>query len=221
MSESYIKIAPSILSADFSQLGEEIHAVSTSGADLIHIDIMDGHFVPNLTIGPAVVRSVRPYTNLPFDVHLMVDNPGLFIDSFAQSGADMLTVHVEVSGVLEHLTQIKLLGKKVGLSLSPDTPSSSLEPYLSHIDHILVMTVQPGFGGQSFLAAQISKIKEIRHLIEGRPIAIEVDGGINPINAPHVIEAGATILVAGHSIFTGETAQYATNIENLRGKKES
>ena len=221
MSESYIKIAPSILSADFAQLGEEIQAVTTAGADLIHIDIMDGHFVPNLTIGPAVVRSIRPCTKLPFDVHLMVDNPGLFIDSFAQAGADMLTVHVEVSGVLEHLTQIKLLGKKVGLSLSPDTPAKALEPYLSHIDHILVMTVHPGFGGQSFLETQISKIKEIRHLIEGRPIAIEVDGGINPMNAPQVIEAGATILVAGHSIFTGETAQYATNIDNLRRKKES
>ncbi len=221
MSEPYIKIAPSILSADFSQLGEEIQAVRNSGADLIHIDIMDGHFVPNLTIGPAVVRSIRACTKLPFDVHLMVDNPGLFINPFAQAGADMLTVHVEVSGVLEHLTQIKLLGKKVGLSLSPDTSAKSLESYLSHVDHILVMTVHPGFGGQSFLETQIPKIKEIRHMIGDRPIAIEVDGGINPMNAPQVIDAGATILVAGHSIFTGDAAQYATNIENLRRKKES
>lgn len=221
MTESYIKIAPSILSADFSQLGEEIQAVTAAGADLIHLDIMDGHFVPNLTIGPAVVRSLRPCTKLPFDVHLMVENPELFIEPFVKAGADMVTVHVEVPNVLDHLTQIKLLGKKVGLSLSPDTPAHTLESYLPHLDHILVMTVHPGFGGQSFLDAQISKIKEIHTLIGNRSILIEVDGGINPINAPAVIKAGATILVAGHSIFTGNPAQYATNIANLRRKKET
>jgi ribulose-phosphate 3-epimerase len=221
MIESYVKIAPSILSANFSQLGEEIQAVTTAGADLIHIDVMDGHFVPNLTLGPAVVRSIRHCTKIPFDVHLMVENPNLFIEPFVKAGADMLTVHVEVPRVLDHLTQIKLLGKKVGLSLSPNTPAKALEPYLPHLDHLLVMTVHPGFGGQSFLETQIPKIKEIRHMIEGRSISIEVDGGINPETAPHVIEAGATILVAGHSIFTGDTAQYKTNIENLRRKKET
>ncbi len=221
MSEPYIKIAPSLLSADFSQLGDEIQAVAAAGADWIHVDIMDGHFVPNLTIGPAVVRSIRACTKLPFDVHLMVENPGLFIDPFVEAGADALTVHVEVPGVLDHLTQIKLRGKKVGLSLSPDTSAKTLEPYLSHIDHILVMTVHPGFGGQSFLETQIPKIKEIRHMIGSRPIAIEVDGGINPQTAPQVIEAGATILVSGHSIFTGDPAQYAHNIEILRRKKEA
>lgn len=213
-----IQIAPSILSADFARLGEEIAAVTKAGADLIHVDVMDGHFVPNLTIGPAVVKALRPHTTLPLDVHLMVSCLDL-IPEFAAAGSDIITIHAEATPHADRaLAQIKSLGKKAGISICPATHESVLEYVMDKVDLILVMTVNPGFGGQSFIPGQLAKIKSIRAMIEkiGRDIMLEVDGGVNTKTAKDVIAAGADVLVAGSAVFTGNAADYAKNIAGLR-----
>jgi ribulose-phosphate 3-epimerase len=213
------KIAPSILSADFATLGAEVKAVSDAGADYIHVDVMDGHFVPNLTIGPVVVASLRPHTKLPLDVHLMIEKPELSIEAYAKAGADIITVHAEACVHLERTLQlIKSFGKKCGVSLVPSTPASALDYVMDVADLILVMTVNPGFGGQKFIASQLPKIKRIREMItaSGRPIDLEVDGGVNAETAKQVVAAGANVLVAGSAVFTRNAADYAKNIASLR-----
>ena len=214
-----IRIAPSILSADFARLGEEIAAITKAGADLVHVDVMDGHFVPNLTIGPAVVKAIRPHTTLPLDVHLMISNLDL-IPEFAKAGADIITVHAEATPHLDRaIAQIKSLGKRAGVSICPATHESAIEYVMNEVDLVLVMTVNPGFGGQSFLPSQLPKIAQIREWIDasGRDIMLEVDGGINAHTAREVIAAGADVLVAGSAVFTGNANDYAKNIEVLRG----
>jgi len=199
-----LKIAPSILSADFSRLGEEIRTVEAAGADLIHIDVMDGHFVPNLTIGPAVVASLRKVTKIPFDVHLMIESPERYIDSFAAAGSDIITVHVEASTHLHRvITSIKEKGKKAGVSLNPATPLSAVEQILPEVDLLLVMTVNPGFGGQKFIEGMIDKIRKARELagVSNPAVMLEVDGGITLANIRAVREAGTDIVVAGASVF--------------------
>jgi len=198
------KIAPSILSADFSKLGEEILAVEAAGADWIHIDVMDGHFVPNITIGPGPVKSLRKITTLPFDVHLMIENPERYIDSFADAGSDVITVHVETARHLHRaISQIKETGVKAGVSLNPATPLVQVEPILSDVDVLLVMTVNPGFGGQKFIEQSLQKIRKAREMVNSIApnVAIEVDGGVTLDNIKSIIEAGADILVAGASVF--------------------
>ena len=216
-----IRIAPSILSADFASLGAEVRAVSQAGADYIHIDVMDGHFVPNLTIGPAVVAALRPHSSLPFDVHLMISPADPYIPDFVQAGADIITVHVEAGPHLHRTIQlIKDEGVRAGLALNPGTPVTFVEPLLDTLDLVLVMSVNPGFGGQSFIAGQLEKIRQLRTLIDKseRKIDLQVDGGINSENAADAIAAGADVLVAGSATFTGDTSQYAANIEALRAK---
>jgi ribulose-phosphate 3-epimerase len=213
-------IAPSILSADFARLGEEVRAIDEAGADWIHIDVMDGHFVPNLTIGPGVVKALRPHSQKPFDVHLMISPVDNFLDAFADAGADIITVHPEAGPHLHRTVQrVKGLGKKAGVSLNPATPAKALDYVLEEIDLVLVMSVNPGFGGQKFIASQLKKIEAIANRIakEGLSAQIEVDGGIDADTAPQAVSAGANVLVAGTAAFRGGPGQYASNIAALRG----
>jgi ribulose-phosphate 3-epimerase len=213
-------ISPSILSADFAKLGEEVRAIDAAGADWIHIDVMDGHFVPNLTIGPGVVKALRPHTEKPLDVHLMISPVDNFLDAFAEAGADVITVHPEAGPHLHRTIQrVKALGKKAGVSLNPATPAKMLDYVLEEIDLVLVMSVNPGFGGQKFIASQLKKIEAIANRIakEDLVVDIEVDGGIDAATAPQAIDAGATVLVAGTAAFRGGPDCYAANIAALRG----
>jgi len=213
-------IAPSILSADFAKLGEEVHAVDRAGADWIHVDVMDGHFVPNLTIGPGVVKALRPHTKKPFDVHLMIAPVDPFLDAFAEAGADIITVHPEAGPHLHRTIQrVKALGKKAGVSLNPATPVDALDYVLDQLDLVLVMSVNPGFGGQKFIISQLHKIEAVAERIAGRglDVQLEVDGGIDPDTARQAIDAGATALVAGTAVFRGGPSAYADNIKALRG----
>lgn len=215
-----VRIAPSILSADFARLGEEVAAVAAAGADFIHVDVMDGHFVPNLTIGPVVVKAIRKATSLPFDVHLMIAPVDPYIDEFAAAGADILTVHPEAGPHLHRTIQrIKGAGVKAGVALNPATQAAAAIEVIDDVDLILVMSVNPGFGGQAFIPSQLRKIADLRAAIDrsGREIMLEVDGGVNALTAASVIEAGADVLVAGSAVFTGEPSQYAANIARLRG----
>lgn len=217
---SPILISPSILSADFARLGEEVRAIDEAGCDWVHIDVMDGHFVPNITIGPGVVKALRPHTKKPFDVHLMISPVDQYLDAFAQAGADILTVHPEAGPHIHRSIQhIKSLGVQAGVVLNPGTPAKMLDYLIDDVDLILVMSVNPGFGGQSFIENQLRKIEAIRKMIDksGRDIRLQVDGGIDFTTAPRAIAAGADVLVAGTATFRGGPGAYAGNIRKLRG----
>ena len=213
-------IAPSILASDFSKLGEEVRAIEAAGADWVHVDVMDGHFVPNITIGPDVVKALRPHSTLPFDVHLMIAPADPYLEAFREAGADLISIHPEAGPHLNRsLKQIRKLGAKAGVVFNPSTLPETIEWMMDEVDHILVMSINPGFGGQSFMTSQLRKIERLRAMIEteGRPIELEVDGGVTPETARLCVSAGATALVAGTAVFRGGPERYAENISALRG----
>ncbi|HWA01386.1 MAG TPA: ribulose-phosphate 3-epimerase [Caulobacterales bacterium] len=212
-------IAPSILAADFARLGEEVRAADAAGADMIHVDVMDGHFVPNITAGPMMVKAIRPYTKLPLDVHLMIAPADPYVGAFRDAGADIITVHPEAGPHVHRTLQaIRASGAKAGVSLNPGTPVDAIDNVIELLDLVLVMTVNPGFGGQHFIESQLSKIEAVRKRIDesGREIILEVDGGVNAETAPRAVAAGATALVAGTAVFSGDASHYAANIARLR-----
>ncbi|MBS0222289.1 MAG: ribulose-phosphate 3-epimerase [Proteobacteria bacterium] len=220
MPQQPVRIAPSILSADFAALGSEVEAVTRAGADWIHVDVMDGHFVPNLTVGPMVVKALRKHSALPFDVHLMITPVDPLVPAYADAGAEVISFHPEAGPHVHRTIQlIKSLGKKAGLVLNPATPLAAVEPVLGDLDLVLVMSVNPGFGGQAFIESQLAKIASLRRAIDalGKPIDLEVDGGVNPATAKQCRQAGADVLVAGTAVFDGGPAAYAANIKALRG----
>jgi len=217
---SAVRIAPSILAADFARLGEEVRAIDKAGADFIHVDVMDGHFVPNLTIGPVVVQALRPHSKLPFDVHLMISPVDAYVQEFASAGADIITVHAEAGPHLHRTIQlVKSLGKQAGVALNPATPAEAVRHVLGEVDLVLVMSVNPGFGGQHFITPQLDKVRILKRMIEesGRTIALEIDGGINEETAARAVAAGADVLVAGTAVFSGGANRYNDNIRRLRG----
>ena len=212
-----LKICPSILSADFARLGEDVRAVMDAGGDIVHVDIMDGHFVPNITFGPDVMKAIRPVTDKPFDVHLMISPVDPYLKAFADAGADVISVHAEAGPHLHRTLQtIRALGKKAGIVINPGTPETFVEPVLDDIDMVLFMTVNPGFGGQQFIRPVLEKVRRVKAMIGGRDIDIEVDGGVTPDNAADCVAAGINWLVAGSAVFKGGPTEYAKNIDAIR-----